>query len=82
MPLPKCHLCVAGKVYVYAKRSAQLKYVITCNVSSGPYTFSIGDTSGLSPYVRGGICTQVKMSETLQFVSYNYCATVTCEDIL
>ncbi|XP_065900619.1 ubiquitin-like modifier-activating enzyme 1 [Dysidea avara] len=35
----------------------------------GPYTFSIGDTSGLSPYVRGGICTQVKMSETLQFKS-------------
>lgn len=35
---------------------------------AGPYTFSIGDTSGLSPYIRGGIATQVKMPETLQFV--------------
>lgn len=35
----------------------------------GPYTFSIGDTSGLSSYIRGGIATQVKMPETLQFKS-------------
>ena len=35
----------------------------------GPYTFSIGDTSELSTYVRGGIVTQVKMPKTLKFVS-------------
>jgi len=36
----------------------------------GPYTFSIGDTSDLSDYVRGGIATQVKMPETFQFKSF------------
>ena len=36
---------------------------------SGPYTFSIGDTSGLSDYVRGGIVTQVKMPKVVKFVS-------------
>jgi ubiquitin-activating enzyme E1 len=35
----------------------------------GPYTFSIGDTSGLSAYVRGGIVTQVKMPKEMKFVS-------------
>jgi len=35
----------------------------------GPYTFSIGDTSSLSPYVRGGIAQQVKMPKTIQFKS-------------
>ncbi len=35
----------------------------------GPYTFSIGDTTGLSDYVRGGIATQVKMPLTVKFVS-------------
>lgn len=34
----------------------------------GPYTFSIGDTSGLSDYKAGGIFTQVKMPKILQFV--------------
>ncbi|GAB6029875.1 E1 ubiquitin-activating protein [Chamberlinius hualienensis] len=33
----------------------------------GPYTFSIGDTSGLSDYVRGGLATQVKMPKTVEF---------------
>lgn len=33
----------------------------------GPYTFSIGDTSSYSNYVRGGIVTQVKMPKTLRF---------------
>ncbi|KAM0725118.1 Ubiquitin-like modifier-activating enzyme 1 [Formica fusca] len=33
----------------------------------GPYTFSIGDTSRFSEYVRGGIVTQVKMPKTLSF---------------
>ena len=35
----------------------------------GPYTFSIGDTSGLSEYKTGGIFTQVKMPKILAFVS-------------
>ena len=38
----------------------------------GPFTFSIGDTSGLSEYVRGGIATQVKMPKTVAFVSMIY----------
>jgi ubiquitin-activating enzyme E1 len=35
----------------------------------GPYTFSIGDTSDLSDYVRGGIVTQVTMPVTVNFKS-------------
>ncbi|XP_035895537.1 ubiquitin-like modifier-activating enzyme 1 [Anopheles stephensi] len=35
----------------------------------GPYTFSIGDTSKLSGYLRGGIATQVKMPKQLSFKS-------------
>lgn len=35
----------------------------------GPYTFSIGDTSQLSDYIRGGIVTQVKMPAKLTFRS-------------
>lgn len=35
----------------------------------GPYTFSIGDTSGFSDYFRGGIATQVKMPKIVKFVS-------------
>jgi ubiquitin-activating enzyme E1 len=34
----------------------------------GPYTFTIGDTSGLGDYQSGGIFTQVKMPKTLSFV--------------
>ncbi|KNE66116.1 hypothetical protein AMAG_19345 [Allomyces macrogynus ATCC 38327] len=33
----------------------------------GPYTFTIGDTTALGTYVRGGIFTQVKMPQTLKF---------------
>ncbi|KAG1737051.1 hypothetical protein EDB19DRAFT_1719833, partial [Suillus lakei] len=33
----------------------------------GPYTFTIGDTSDLGEFVRGGIFTQVKMPKILQF---------------
>ena len=33
----------------------------------GPYTFSIGDVSGLGTYKRGGIYTQVKMPKFLDF---------------
>ncbi|KAJ3723293.1 ubiquitin activating enzyme [Lentinula raphanica] len=35
----------------------------------GPYTFTIGDTTGLGDYVRGGIFTQVKMPKILEFKS-------------
>lgn len=38
----------------------------------GPYTFSIGDTSALSEYQRGGIVTQVKVPKTISFVSLLY----------
>lgn len=33
----------------------------------GPYTFSIGDVSGLGSYQRGGIYTQVKMPKVIDF---------------
>ncbi|XP_068718241.1 ubiquitin-like modifier-activating enzyme 1 [Montipora capricornis] len=36
----------------------------------GPYTFSIGDTSGFSEYDRGGIVTQVKMPKIVKFKSF------------
>ena len=35
----------------------------------GPYTFSIGDTSSLTPYKSGGIAIQVKQPKRLKFVS-------------
>ncbi|KAF9076472.1 ubiquitin activating enzyme [Rhodocollybia butyracea] len=35
----------------------------------GPYTFTIGDTTGLGDYIRGGIFTQVKMPKILDFAS-------------
>ena len=38
----------------------------------GPYTFSVGDTSGLSQYIRGGISTQVKQPKILNFVRYRF----------
>jgi len=33
----------------------------------GPYTFSIGDVSGLGNYKRGGLYTQVKMPKFIEF---------------
>lgn len=36
----------------------------------GPYTFTIGDTTGLGDYITGGIFTQVKMPKVLAFVSF------------
>ena len=35
----------------------------------GPFTFSIGDTSSYSDYVRGGVANQVKMPKRLDFKS-------------
>lgn len=37
----------------------------------GPYTFSIGDTTNFSKYIRGGIVTQVKMPKILNFKPLN-----------
>ena len=36
----------------------------------GPYTFSIGDTTGFGEYKTGGIFTQVKMPKIIDFVSF------------
>lgn len=36
----------------------------------GPYTFSIGDTTGFNEYVRGGIVTSVKMPKVISHKSY------------
>ncbi|XP_055531157.1 ubiquitin-like modifier-activating enzyme 1 [Wyeomyia smithii] len=33
----------------------------------GPYTFSIGDTTNMTAYIRGGIVTQVKMPRQMNF---------------
>ena len=38
-------------------------------IVKGPYTFSIGDVSGLGQYKRGGLYTQVKMPKKIQFQS-------------
>lgn len=37
---------------------------------SGPYSFSICDTSSFSEYTRGGIVSQVKVSQKISFVSW------------
>lgn len=36
----------------------------------GPYTFSIGDVSGLGQYTRGGMYQQVKMPKIINFKNY------------
>ncbi|KAF4126940.1 ubiquitin-activating enzyme E1 [Geosmithia morbida] len=36
----------------------------------GPYTFSIGDVSGLGQYQRGGMFQQVKMPKTVNFKTF------------
>ncbi|KAJ4270204.1 E1 ubiquitin-activating protein [Fusarium torreyae] len=36
----------------------------------GPYTFSIGDVSGLGQYKRGGMYTQVKMPKIINFKDF------------
>lgn len=38
---------------------------------TGDFTFSIGDTSTMTDYIRGGIATQVKMPILLTFKSFN-----------
>ena len=53
------------------KTSGSMTHILMYMYSSiaGPYTFSIGDTSGFSDYFRGGIATQVKMPKIVKFVS-------------
>lgn len=36
---------------------------------TGPYSFSIGDTSAFSEYERGGVVTEVKQPFVVKFVS-------------
>jgi len=38
-----------------------------------PYTFTIGDTSNMVPYVSGGVATQVKMPKEIKFRSLAEC---------
>ena len=44
----------------------------------GPYTFTIGDTSSLGDYIRGGIFNQVKMPKILEFVSPSFALLLSC----
>lgn len=37
---------------------------------TGPYTFSIGNTTKFSEYLRGGTVTQVKMPTTVSYKSF------------
>nr|CDS33642.1 ubiquitin modifier activating enzyme 1 [Hymenolepis microstoma] len=41
----------------------------------GPSAFSIGDTSNLTPYAGGGLCTQVKMPEKMDFLEMSEACT-------
>lgn len=50
-----------------ALNSAEPRKVTT----KGPYTFSIGDVSGLGQYKKGGIYTQVKMPKSIDFKPLN-----------
>ena len=38
-----------------------------------PFSFSIGDTTELEPYLHGGIAVQVKTPKTFYFVSIFFC---------
>jgi ubiquitin-activating enzyme E1 len=40
-------------------------------IVKGPYTFSIGDVSGLGEYKRGGLYTQVKMPKFVNFEPFS-----------
>ena len=48
----------------------------------GPYTFTIGDTSGLGTYKAGGIFTQVKMPKIVDFVSLSLYSLTTVPMLL
>lgn len=42
---------------------------------TGPYSFTIEDTTGYKPYIREGIVTQVKVPKTIAFSSYKQSLT-------
>lgn len=63
------------KIKVLGELSSTLPYLQTFRANSlysdsGPYTFSIGDTSTLGDYVSGGIFTQVKQPKIWNFVGW------------
>lgn len=52
---------------------------------TGPCQFSIGDTTGFSDYITGGIVTQIKQPKTINFVSFflnTFLFTQNCQNIL
>lgn len=77
-----CYICW-GKIWFYSKQfdffvNSTIEFQVQgmtelngCDPIKikvlGPYTFSIGDTTNFSEYIRGGIVTQVKMPKTLKF---------------
>eukprot|EP00401_Gymnodinium_catenatum_P001441 CAMPEP_0117528874 /NCGR_PEP_ID=MMETSP0784-20121206/37542_1 /TAXON_ID=39447 /ORGANISM="" /LENGTH=1032 /DNA_ID=CAMNT_0005325179 /DNA_START=28 /DNA_END=3126 /DNA_ORIENTATION=- len=40
---------------------------------TGPYSFTIEDCTGYSPYLREGIASQVKVPDTMKFASFRQC---------
>jgi len=51
---------VQGMVELNGSDAREIKVI-------GPYAFSIGDTSGMTEYLRGGIYTQVKQPKVIKF---------------
>jgi len=45
---------------------------------TGPYSFTIGDTTKLSTYVREGVVSQAKVPQTLTFAPYRSCCSNPC----
>ncbi|KAI8086353.1 ubiquitin-activating emzyme E1 [Halteromyces radiatus] len=54
---------IQGMTELNASKARKIKVL-------GPYTFSIGDTTGLSDYIRGGVFTQVKLPKYVDFLSF------------
>lgn len=55
-----CYCCGPSALLTFHRRDPS-------RPRAGPYTFTIGDTNGLSAYVRGGVFTQVKQPKVIQF---------------
>ena len=68
-----CPVPVIAPIPLSCSTHLHLVHVHSSVYHTGPYTFSIGDTSKYSQYVRGGIVTQVKMPHTVNFVSTLHC---------
>ena len=68
--LPGCAGWSAPLLFQKTKdRISHVEGHICVHFVSGPYTFSIGDTSSYSDYSKGGIVTKVKMPKSVKFVS-------------